>query len=225
MNPVVAIVAPEHAIRASAIEGMADDLRRLRMTIRNDRLPTTRDFTYNLLLHMQQKVVGLIVCNFRVTKPFLRRTGAVIGSLGVASLLAACAHVPQLPPVNCAEPGWTLRQGQAVWLPRRQATAITGDLLVAIHPQGRALVQFTKAPLPIVAAQCTATQWQIRFGPTQNKRSGRGRPPARLVWLQLPVCLSGGAPAAPWLWQKNDGQTWLLQNRVTGESLAGFLTP
>src|SRR5437870_13081087 len=50
--------APRHT-------GHADDLCRWRMTIGNDHLPTTRKFTYNLLLHMQQKGVRAILCNVR----------------------------------------------------------------------------------------------------------------------------------------------------------------
>src|SRR5438093_2162929 len=50
---------------ANADRGMADDLRRWRMTTGNDHLPTTRKFTYNLLLHMQQKDVCAILCNGR----------------------------------------------------------------------------------------------------------------------------------------------------------------
>src|SRR5438093_172821 len=66
LHPVVAIVAPEHAICAWANGGMADDMRRSRMATGNDHLPTTRKFTYNLLLHMQQKVVRELLCNIRV---------------------------------------------------------------------------------------------------------------------------------------------------------------
>src|SRR3989442_1149973 len=93
--------------------------------------------------------------------------------------LAGCRAVPLLPSVDLAAPGWTVREGQAVWRARREAPEIAGEILMAANPDGRALVQFTKTPFPFVIARTAMDAWQIEM-PTQNKRySGRGQPPAR----------------------------------------------
>ena len=139
--------------------------------------------------------------------------------------LGACRTVPPLPKLNFSEPGWTVRQGQAIWRSKRDAPEMAGELLVATHSDGRAFVQFTKTPLPLAVAQSAPDAWQIEF-PVQNKRyTGRGEPPASILWLQLPRCLSGARPVKPWSWQLLDNGRWRLENRATGETLEGALNP
>ncbi len=136
-----------------------------------------------------------------------------------------CQTIPALPSVNLGEPGWTVRQGQAVWRTRKDAPEIAGELIVAENPDGRSFLQFTKTPLPFVVAQTTANSWQIQFVPENRTFSGRGKPPSRLIWLYLPRCLAGGQPPRSWTWQKLENDGWRLENRITGESLEGYLTP
>src|SRR5947209_13050077 len=79
-----------------------------------------------------------------------------------------------LPPVNLQEPGWIVREGQAVWRTKRGAQEIAGEVLVATRSDGRALVQFSKNPFPLLIGQITPHSWELRV-PTQNKRySGHG---------------------------------------------------
>ena len=130
-----------------------------------------------------------------------------------------------MPPVNVREPGWNVQQGQAVWRSRRNAPEIAGELVVAMHPDGRLLVQFTKTPLPFVVAQATIDSWQVQFVPQNKVYSGRGHPPARLIWLHLPQCLRGGEPPGDLSWRQLANQGWRLENRSTGESLEGYLAP
>ena len=139
-------------------------------------------------------------------------------------LLAGCRTVPLLPPVNLAEPGWRIRQGQAFWRPAANRPELTGDLLVATHPDGRALVQFTKTPLPFIVAQATPDTWQIQFVPENKTYSGRGECPSRLIWLYLPKCLAGQAVKNLSFSRLPEGK-WRLANPLTGEILEGFLTP
>src|SRR5204862_5812199 len=94
-----------------------------------------------------------------------------------------------LPPVNLNEPGWKIRRGQAVWKPNKSAPEIAGELTFASNPDGRAVLEFTKTPFPIAVAQVTSNQWQIEFPAQQKRFSGRGRPPARIGWLQLCLAL------------------------------------
>lgn len=143
--------------------------------------------------------------------------------LSFAGLFTSCRTTPPLPPADFSAPGWQVRQGQAVWR-RAGAAELSGELLVATHADGSAVVQFAKPPVTLVTAQSTAEKWAVRF-PPNHEFTGSGPPPARLIWLHLANFLTGTAPSSNWLWERPDGQSWRLQNRSTGESLAGYLTP
>jgi hypothetical protein len=132
---------------------------------------------------------------------------------------AGCNTLPPMPPVNLQEPGWTVREGQAIWRTSRTAPEIAGELLLATREDGRALVQFTKTPFPLVMAQVTTNSWQIQL-PTQNKRySGHGQPPLRLIWLYLPRLMLGAPPPQGWSWRRLETNRWLLEINRTGETL------
>jgi hypothetical protein len=108
--------------------------------------------------------------------------------------------------------------------PRKRAE-IAGELVVAMHPDSRSLVQFIKTPLPFVVAQATLDSWQVQFVPQNKFYSGRGQPPAQLIWLHLPQCLRGGAPPRNLSWRRLENHGWRLENRSTGESVEGYLAP
>ena len=130
-----------------------------------------------------------------------------------------------MPTMNLSEPGWTLRQGQAVWQPRREAPEIAGDLVLATRTNGDAFVQFSKTPLALAIARKSGQAWQAEF-PAQNIRySGRGKPPARIIWFPLARAVIGSPPAPPWSWQRTEDRNWRLENVKTGETLAGFFAP
>jgi hypothetical protein len=124
-----------------------------------------------------------------------------------------------LPPANLKEPGWTVREGQAVWRRQRSEPEIAGEILVATRPDGRALVQFTKNPFPLLTAQSTSKGWQVE-APTENKfYSGHGKPPGRLIFLYLPRLLAGEHPPKGWTYQKTPENSYRLENQTRGESL------
>jgi hypothetical protein len=138
--------------------------------------------------------------------------------------LTACSTTP-LPPVNLQQPGWTVREGQAVWKRDRTAPEIAGEVLVASDKNGQEFVQFTKTPFPMIIAQSASNHWQVEI-PMQNKRySGPGSPPARLIWLYLPRLLSGQPPPKNWSWNALADDRWQLENHRTGESISGYLSP
>lgn len=160
----------------------------------------------------------------RARLDFCKRAG--LGLLFLALVfLPACHTVPPFPPVNVSDPGWTVRQGQAVWKPKKSAPEIAGELLVATRPDGRSLVQFTKTPIPFVVAQTTTNSWEIHFVPNNKTYSGHGRPPSQLSWLHLARCLAGIAPPKFWHWKQLDDGNWRLENHYTGETLEGYLSP
>lgn len=152
---------------------------------------------------------------------------ATAGRVALASLvlsLAAlwgCATGPPLAPANLKQPGWTVREGQAVWhLPHGQPE-IAGDVLVATRPNGRSFVQFSKGPLPVIEAQAAPGRWQVEV-PSQNKRySGGGSPPKRLLWLYLARALEGKKLPRHWTWHQ-DPSGWRLGNPDSGEFLKGY---
>ena len=85
------------------------------------------------------------------------------------------------------------------------------------------MAEQVKNPFPLVVAQSTTNTWQVET-PTDNKRySGRGRPPARLIFLYLPRALANEPLPQNWLWQKRDGGG-RLENRANGESLEVYFT-
>lgn len=139
--------------------------------------------------------------------------------------LCGCLTAPPMPKVNLSEPGWTIRQGQAIWRPKREGPEIAGELLLATKPDGNAFAQFTKTPFPFAVAQLSPKEWQIEF-PPQNRRyaAPSGHPPARIVWFQLIKAETGKPVTPPWSWNDSGGN-WRLTNASSGESLEGYFTP
>jgi hypothetical protein len=128
-----------------------------------------------------------------------------------------CATVP-FPPLDLAAPGWQTRQAQAIWQPDRDKPEIAGDLIIATHPDGEAIVDFLKT-FPIASARTSRGSWEIDFPPQHRHYSGRGRGPVRVVWLQLIAALDGRAAAAPWTFSKPSPSILTLENGKTGERL------
>src|SRR5262249_22496427 len=92
-------------------------------------------------------------------------------------LLICAAGCHFMPPANLTEPGWRVREGQAVWRAKREAPEIAGEILLATRSDGRTFVQFTKTPFPFLIGQTTTNRWQAEL-PTENRRySGPGIPP------------------------------------------------
>jgi hypothetical protein len=154
------------------------------------------------------------------------RTNSWWRAIGVALALtcvASCRTTAPLPPVNLSEPGWTLRQGQALWRSKQDAPEIAGEIIFARHPSGRTLLQLTKNPLPFVAAQTRGAEWQIEFVPQRRRFSGRGTPTTRLLWVHLARALNGVKPPAPLRFDQVEPHGFTLENLKTGERITGFL--
>jgi len=147
----------------------------------------------------------------------------VFGFVMLSSILIGCRTAPKIPAADLAEPGWTLRQGQAIWKPKKNAAEIAGELMVATRTDGRTFVQFIKTPFPLAIAQTTSNLWEVQI-PAQNRVfAGRGVPPARVAWLQLARALSGNAASDPWILERQ-GSQWQFQNPRTGETLSGHFS-
>jgi hypothetical protein len=138
-------------------------------------------------------------------------------------LFVACRTVKPLPADDLSAPGWTIRQGQAVW--KTHDSEIAGELIVATHPGGRSSLQFIKTPLPLVSAQREGELWTIRFIADGRTISGRGVPPAQLLWLHLVPALRGYLPPRTLEFKTDSGGNWELRTGEHGESIAGFLNP
>ena len=139
-----------------------------------------------------------------------------------AILLVSCSTlVGKLPPADLKEPGWTVREGQAVWHIPTGNREIAGDVMVATRPDGSSFVQFSKSPFAIVIAQENSNQWQVEFPPQNRHYAGRGKPPKRIIWLYLPKVLAGQVTPTGWTWHE-DASGWRLVNNANGESLEGF---
>lgn len=139
----------------------------------------------------------------------------------LAAGLVGCTTLAPLPKVNLQEPGWTMRQGQAVWRLAHGTREIAGDLLLATGPKDSTFVQFSKTPFPLVIAQNDENRWQAEFPPQNKHYSGRGKPPKQIIWLYLARVLAGKPAPRNWTWHEENGQ-WQLENRATGESVEGY---
>src|SRR5688572_23373809 len=103
---------------------------------------------------------------------------------GLTTLLimgAGCATSRPLPPADLSAPGWAVQTGQAVW--KSGSSDLAGELIFARQPDGSSALQFIKTPLPLVSAQTRQTRWTITFVADNRTVSGRGVPPAQLLWL------------------------------------------
>jgi hypothetical protein len=142
----------------------------------------------------------------------------------LASLaLAGCQSLPPEQAIDLTEPGWSVRQGQALWW-RDGAPELAGELLVASHPDGRALVQFLKTPVVLVTARTSSNRWRIEAAPDYF-HEGYGSPPSAAIWLHLAKFINGAPPPCRWGHERRADGSWWLHNRTTGERLEGFLTP
>ena len=138
---------------------------------------------------------------------------------------AGCRTAAPLPPADFSAPGWHLQQGQAIWKPAHNRSEIAGDLLFATNASGNYFVQLTKDPFPLATAESVGGRWQIEFGADEHSWRGRGEPPARLVWFQLPRALLGEKIFGNWHFEIVTTNSWRLENRQTGESLEGGFFP
>ena len=138
--------------------------------------------------------------------------------------LAGCAMPPSAPPdVGTGE--WSLRQGQAVWRPRRAGPELAGDLILGTHSCGDFLVEFSKPPLTLVSAHRTGARWEVGF-PSQGRRvRGRGGGSDRLLWSRLPDALAGKPVPERLRFSPVGPEGWWIENPRTGERIEGFLSP
>jgi len=140
-------------------------------------------------------------------------------------LLSACSTTPRLPPADFSQPGWKVRQAQAVWTPKRGGPEIAGEVIIASQGDKRAFVQFSKTPFPILVAQTAPERWEMTFIPEQRTFSGGGRPWPRFSWLYLAPALRGETLPDKLIFHAVGNEGWRLENRSTGEVIEGFFLP
>ena len=80
-------------------------------------------------------------------------------------------------------------------------------------------------PFPLATAQISGGQWRIEFGADKYSRQGRGTPPDRFVWFQLPRALLNLGIAGNWKFAPPGSPSWRLENPRTGEILEGGFFP
>jgi hypothetical protein len=145
--------------------------------------------------------------------------------VAVLSLLAGCTSPRESALFTTSGPGWSVRDGQALWRPNQRYPEIAGDLVIATHPDGRCAIHFTKTPLPVVLAQVMPGRWHIGFPPRCLSFSGQQPPPSRFIWFQLMAALKGEPVTKNFRFARKPDGEWRLENARSGESLEGFLTP
>jgi hypothetical protein len=132
---------------------------------------------------------------------------------------AGCSGIVTLPEVDLDDPKWTILEGQALWTPRSDLTAIAGDLIVGSTEDKDVLVSFSKSPFPIFTCQSTGTRWRIDFIDKGRSYYGFGRPPKKFIWFHLPALLDGASPPKHWEIGSEADDDWWLHNQKTGEKI------
>jgi hypothetical protein len=164
-----------------------------------------------------------IECPSHVPWILLKANVLLVFAFVFAGLSSGCRLLAPLPPVDLQQPGWSVKQGQAIWNVKKDGPEIAGEIMLATKGNDHTFVQFTKGPFPMVIGQTTPSGWQIER-PAENKRySGPGKPPTRFILLSLPALLAGAPPPAGWIWQPKPDNGWRLENKQSGESLEGYL--
>jgi hypothetical protein len=137
----------------------------------------------------------------------------------------ACQTSGTIKPITLSEPGWRVRQGQAVWQMPGKRPELAGELILAVNADGRAFVEFAKVPFPLVRAKCSDARWEIEFPPQKLFFAGGGAPPKRLAWLQVCRGLAGKPVRAPWRFEGRADGSWRLSNPRSRETVEGYLQP
>jgi hypothetical protein len=154
----------------------------------------------------------------------MKLRGASLALL-LAVVVAGCRTAPPLPPADFSAPGWRVQQGQAVWKPSSSRTELAGDLLLATNANGNFFVQFSKMPFPLATAQISGDQWQIEFGADKYSWQGRGTPPDRFAWFQLPHALLGQNMNGNWQFKSLTTNSWRLENSAHRRKFGGRIFP
>ncbi|HVY70601.1 MAG TPA: hypothetical protein VHH73_11770, partial [Verrucomicrobiae bacterium] len=134
---------------------------------------------------------------------------------------AGCRSVPP-PRFDTRQPGWGVRQGQAIWLPKRGEQELAGDLLWVTNGKGSGLLQFGKPSIPLVTVTWEGDAWWFEIPPRHSHYQGQGKPPGRVAWLQLARALTGRPVDSRWRWETLPDNRWRLESRAGGERLEGY---
>jgi hypothetical protein len=153
----------------------------------------------------------------------VKRFPVFVGAPLIGALLlgAGCA-APRLAPVDVSEPGWSLSETPAVWRPRRDAPELVGELIVAVHRDGRRLVQFHKQTVPVVTAQTAPEGWRLSSPLRPGAHGGTGRPTTRVPWFQIHRLPPDPQVKNPWRLSAESHGAWRLSNPRTGEFVEGL---
>ena len=133
-------------------------------------------------------------------------------------VLGGCVSPGGPPAVALDAPGWTVRQGQALWRSEAKKPEIAGDIILSTHPAGGSSIQFLKT-LPILSARVWPGGWEFHYIPENERHSGGGNPPKRVVWLQLLRALEGREVADRWTVARPSDRYIVLENPNSGERL------
>ncbi|MHB1306597.1 MAG: hypothetical protein ACYDC1_21440 [Limisphaerales bacterium] len=139
-------------------------------------------------------------------------------------LLAACRTAPPAP-LDLSQPGWRIREGQAVWTAAQGERPVAGELLLALGPDDACWVQFSKPPFTLAAARRDVGRWSVERPQLRQFVAGRGTAPPDVLWFQLANALAIESVAEGWQFEDLDDGSWTLANPRTGERLEGFLSP
>ena len=124
-----------------------------------------------------------------------------------------------MPEVDLEDPEWTIWEGQALWTPRSDLSAVAGDLIVARNADRDVLISFSKSPFPIFTAQTSGRLWRIDFVDKGRSYYGIGRPPKKFIWFLFPDLIQGAPAPKHWDIRNVEEGEWSISHRKTGETI------
>ena len=137
------------------------------------------------------------------------------------AMMSGCSTLPPMEAVDVTQEGWTRKRGQAVWKFGDRAPELVGELMVAVHEDGRLFVEFTKSVVTVASARTDNEQWIFELPMYDRTLSGRGAPSHRFALFQFGLIVRGQSLPSNWEYQ-GEASGWRLANPSTGEYLEGY---
>lgn len=157
--------------------------------------------------------------------------GLFLGMLWLGALLCTGCKTVRVEQVDIDFPGWSLSEGEAVWLREKDENELVVGVVFARHLDGRSHLQVSKEGIPLTIVQIHSSAWVCEMPLMKRHYEGRVSSvqsrgvTAQLGWLQALLQLEGRCLHPSWNGSLVAEGQWLLENGGTGERIELFLRP
>ena len=150
-----------------------------------------------------------------------RPVRAALLALVLVGCGAGCRTVDPSP-LDLSTPGWTVQETDAVWVPGADAPEVPGEVLVAVHVDGRRFVQFSRQGLPLVQARQVDGRWSLRSPLRPGVHGGPGRGTRRVPWFVVDRLPPTPGERRGWVVEALPDGRWRVRQRRAGQMLEGL---